>query len=729
MGARQDFTKAQAEITRQKELLAKGKRSGNQTLVSAAQSNIRVLEGRATTAFQSIAREAAVKAQARQRAQAQAQQKAQAQRQAQEKAEIKAQQQVVQIPVPTAPKPVSSRQRALAERKRLEEERSLSTFDSSKIQQETKQSFATGTEFQLSVLEQRRADALEKVEATKALERTQAGTTVFETGAGFNPVSLESGKGQQISRSEDGVDLAGTIFSVKGGIKSERPAKNVLPGEPEGIFISGQIQSQNIDAISDVLDIERQIGAIKTEIPGTPEFSRDPDDPDSRGGVAALDVFKKSRQIDFSPDLFPGSNVRGTAEEFGVAVKTKEKFDGQTFEFPALKGTLTGETLKPSEVADITGDDPFAVAQGFREETGVIPGEKISFGNLLGFETPSKPQRIQPTVSKSKTQDPLLALQAQGLNLRPSDQLKVESGFIPFAQPISQPKTPKKGKSSVFISPTSASFVSAPAVTISSFDSFLSGLGSSFNISSDLFKTVSSGLDFGNIFGTKKLPPRRQTAAQKKASAKAVAAGQIATLQRQGRSVPSTLIAQAFPDKSARARKAGFQVSSSGKIFEGAKSKGTFTGLSGSTVASVKSKRAEIVRIATEKARIAREKAARIAAEKRARALRSKRKKGKSKGARAPSSQVKTKTTRTGTGASGNFINFPSSVSKPSAQKRSSSISQIFIQSGGTQGRSARSTAVKTGPSASKKKVTVKKKSKPRKKTSGRRTFSGGFGF
>ena len=703
MGARQDFTKAQAEITRQKELLARGRRSGNQTLINAAQSNIRVLEGRATTAFQVIAREEAVKAQARARAQAQAQQRAEAKRQAQIKAKAIADAQR------TKSQKLASAKAAEAERARQE------SFDSSKIQQETKQSFATGTEFQLSVLEQRRADALEKVEKTKALERTQAGTTVFETGAGFDPVSLESGKGQQISRSEDGEDLAGTIFSVKGGITTQRPAKVVLPGEPEGIFISGQIQSQNVDAISDVLDIEKQIGAIKTEIPGTPEFSRD--DPESRGGVAALETLKETRGIDFSPDLFPGSNIIGTAEEFGVAVKSKEKFEGQTFEFPALKGTLTGETLKPSEVADITGDDPFAVAQEFREETGLIPGQPVSFGNLLGFDTPKKQKTIQPTVIKSKTQDPLLALQAQGLNLRPSDQLKVESGFIPFAQPISQPKTPKRtSKSSVFLSPTSAGFVAAPAVTISSFDSFLSGLGSSFNISSDLFKTVSTGLDFGNIFGRKKLPARKQTSAQKKASAKAVAAGQIATLQRQGRSVPSSLIAQAFPDKTARARKAGFQVSSSGQIFEGARSKGTFTGLTGSSVAQVKTKRASLEKkkreVAARKAERARKEAALFAARKK----KSKKRKGRSTGARAPSSQVSIFG-----GGSSSFSVPTVSVSRPSAQKRSSSISQVFISSGGTQGRSARSTAIKTGPSASKKKTTTKKKSTPG-------IFGGGFG-
>jgi len=701
MGARQDFTKAQAEITRQKELLAKGRRSGNQTLVSAAQANIRVLEGRATTAFQVIAREEAVKAQARARAQAQAQQKAEAQRQAQIKAKAIADAQR------TKSQKLASAKAAEAERARQE------SFDSSKIQQETKQSFATGTEFQLSVLEQRRLDAIEKVEKTKAIERLAEGTTPFQTGPGFDAVTED--QGQKFSRSEDGEDLAGTVFSVKGGITTERPAKVVLPGEPEGIFISGQIQSQNVDAISDVLDIEKQIGAIKTEIPGTPEFSRD--DPESRGGVAALEVLKETRGIDFSPDLFPGSNIIGTAEEFGVAVKSKEKFEGQTFEFPALKGTLTGETLKPSEVADITGDDPFAVAQEFREETGLIPGQPVSFGNLLGFDTPKKQKTIQPTVIKSKTQDPLLALQAQGLNLRPSDQLKVESGFIPFAQPISQPKTPKRtSKSSVFLSPTSAGFVAAPAVTISSFDSFLSGLGSSFNISSDLFKTVSSGLDFGNIFGKKKLPPRKQTSAQKKASAKAVAAGQIATLQRQGRSVPSSLISQAFPDKSARAKKAGFQVSSSGQIFEGARSKGTFTGLSGSSVAQVKTKRASLEKkkreVAARKAERARKEAALFAARKK----KSKKRKGRSTGARAPSSQVSIFG-----GGSSSFSVPTVSVSRPSAQKRSSSISQIFISSGGTQGRSARSTAIKTGPSASKKKTTTKKKSTPG-------IFGGGFG-
>jgi len=723
MGARQDFSKAQSEITRQKALLAKGKASGNKTLVSAAQANIRVLEGRATTAFQIIAREAAVKAQARQRAQAQAQQIAQAKRQAQER---QAQQQVVQIPVPTAtvptapkPKPVSTRQRALAERKRLEEERSLATFDSSKIQSEAKPSFATGEAFRISELEQRREAAVEKVESTKSLERLEAGTTVFETGAGFNPVVLESGEGQKISRSKDGVDLAGTIFSVKEGKVSERQAKDVLPGEPEGLFISGQVQSQLVDNIDDVLTIDKQIGAIKTEIPGTPEFSRgDPDDPSGIGGVAALDVFKQTKGIDATQDLFPDRTVVATGEELGVAVKTKEKFFGETFVFPALKGTLIAEVESPTDIAERTGGDPFVIAQDLREETGLIPGEPVSFGSLLGQDIPEKAIQPKVKITKSKTQDPLLALQGQGLSLRPADQLKIESGFIPFAQPISQPKTPKKpSKSSVFLSPTSAGFIASPAVTRTNFDSFLSNLGSTFNISSDLFSTVSSGLDFGNIFGTKKLPQRRQTASQKKASAKAKAAGQIATLQRQGRSVPSSLIAQAFPDKSARAKAAGFQVSSSGQIFEGARSKGTFTGLSGSSVAQVKTKRASLEKKKREEAARKAERARKEAALFAARKKKSKKRKGRSTGARAPSSQV---SIFGGSGGSG--ISIPTvSVSRPSAQKRSKDISQIFISSGGREGRSARSTAIKTGPSASKKKTTTKKKSTPG-------IFGGGFG-
>jgi len=732
MGARQDFTKAQAEITRQKSLLAKGKASGNQTLVSAAQANIRVLEGRATTAFQKIAREAAVKAQARQRAQAQAQQIAQAKQAKREAQERQAQQQVVQIPVPvTAPVKarLTSRQRALQIRqsadvarkeqaklkaaKKAEELRSKDIFESENIQSQAPQSFATGEAFRISELEQRREAAVEKVEATKSLERLEAGTTVFETGAGFNPVAVESGEGQKISRSKDGVDLAGTIFSVKEGKVSERPAKDVLPGEPEGLFISGQVQSQLVDNIDDVLTIDKQIGAIKTEIPGEPEFSRgDPDDPSGIGGVAALDVFKQTKGIDATQDLFPDRTVVATAEELGVAVKTKEKFFGETFVFPALKGTLIAEVESPTDIAERTGGDPFAIAQDLREETGLKPGEPVSFGSLLGQDIPEK--AIQPTVSKSKSQDPLLTLQAKGQSQTlPPFAGSIESIFG-SQQPISQPKLPKRGKSSVFLPPTSAGFIAAPAVTKSNFDSFLSNLGSSFNISSDLFSTVSSGLDFGNIFGTKRLPKRVQTASQKKASAKAKAAGQIATLQRQGRAVPSTLIAQAFPDKSVRAKAAGFQVSSSGKIFEGRKSKGTFTGLKGSSVAQVKSKRAEIVRIAAEKKRIAREKAQRIAAEKRARVIRKRQKKGRSKGARAPSSQVSI------FGGQGSGFSVPTvSVSRPSAQKRSSQKSQDFISGFGTSPGTERASK---GPSGS-----GKGKPKPKgKSTPG--IFGGGFG-
>ncbi len=361
----------------------------------------------------------------------------------------------------------------------------LSIFDSSEIQSEVGPAFSSGEEFRISELEQRREDVVEKLEATKSLERLEEGTSIFETGAGFEDVGLESGLGQQVRRDED----------------------LIAPKSSEGIFISGQVQAQNVDTLSDLLDIEKQLTAIRTEIPGTAEFSRD--DAESIGGVKALEVFEKTKGIEATPDLFPGSTILATGEEFGIDKKTTEKIDGQTFEFPAIKGTLIGEVEKPSEVAKRTGEDPFALATSFREETGLFAGDPVSFGNLLGFETPSKPTKKQPEsiISIPKGEEQFSDIFGAGLT--PAKDTKIESGFIPFAPvpisssvtsfgsptPAKRPRTSRAGRGSS-ISPFE-----------SNFGSFVTDIGKSFGFDTggDFFTALSRSISFERSSSTKEI--------------------------------------------------------------------------------------------------------------------------------------------------------------------------------------------------------------------------------
>ena len=370
----------------------------------------------------------------------------------------------------------------------------LSIFDSSLIQSEVGPAFSTGEEFRISELEQRREDIVEKLEGTKALERLESGQSIFETGAGFEPVSIESGLGQEILRDKE----------------------KIAPETSEGIFISGQIQSQQLDDISDLLDIERQISAISTELPGTPESKQKPKG--DIAGVRALEALDETKQIDFSPDLFPGSTIIATGEEFGLDKKTTEKIDGETFEFPAIKGTLIGEVEKPSEIAERTGEDPFALATSFREETGLIQDQPVSFGNLLGFDTPAKPTKKQPDLIEQiipeLKADPISEIIDAGLT--PAEEPQIESGFIPFAPvpvssritsfgsptPAKRTRTSRAGRGGGVLTPS----LTPPSLFgESNFGSFVTDIGKSFGFDTggDFFSALSRSISFERSSSTK----------------------------------------------------------------------------------------------------------------------------------------------------------------------------------------------------------------------------------
>lgn len=349
----------------------------------------------------------------------------------------------------------------------------LSIFDSSEIQSEVGPAFSTGEEFRISELEQRREDVVEGIEATKALERLESGTSIFETGAGFEPVSIESGLGQQVRRDED----------------------FIAPESSEGIFVSGQVQSQLVDRLSDLGDIDKLIGAISTELPGTPESKQKPKG--DIAGVRALEVFEETKGIEATPDLFPGSTIIGSAEELGVGVPAEG--------FPALKGDLIVDVEKPSEIAKRTGEDPFAVATSFREETGLIQDQPVQFGELLGFDTPAKP-------SKTKPESPigLDFLEPDiGFGLPIAEDTKIEQGFIPFAPvpvsssvtsfasptPPKSPRTSRAGRGGS-ISPFE-----------SNFGSFVTDIGKSFGFDTggDFFTALSRSISFERSSSTKEI--------------------------------------------------------------------------------------------------------------------------------------------------------------------------------------------------------------------------------
>jgi hypothetical protein len=372
----------------------------------------------------------------------------------------------------------------------------LSIFDSSEIQSEVGPAFSTGEEFRISELEQRREDVVEGIEATKALERLESGTSIFETGAGFEPVSIESGLGQQVRRDED----------------------LVTPESSEGIFVSGQIQSQLVDRLSDLGKIDELIGAISTELPDTPESKQKPKG--DIAGVRALEVFEETKGIEATPDLFPGSTILGTAEELGVGVPAEG--------FPALKGDLIVDVEKPSEIAKRTGEDPFAVATEFREQTGLIQDQPVSFGELLGFDTPPKPKK-----SKTPEEELLISLERDertgaGFNslidigLEPAKDPQIESGFLPFAPvPISSSVTS-------FGSPTPAKRtrtsragrggggVLTPSLfgdLESNFGSFVTDIGKSFGFDTggDFFSALSRSISFERSSSSERIGQKSRT--------------------------------------------------------------------------------------------------------------------------------------------------------------------------------------------------------------------------
>jgi len=366
----------------------------------------------------------------------------------------------------------------------------LSIFDSSEIQSEVGPAFSTGEEFRISELEQRREDVVEGIEATKALERLESGTSIFETGAGFDPVSIESGLGQQVSRDED----------------------LIAPKSSEGIFVSGQIQSQLVDRLSDLGDIDKLIGAISTELPGTPESKQK--EKGDIAGVRALEVFEETKGIEATPDLFPGSTIIGSAEELGVGVPAEG--------FPALKGDLIVDVEKPSEIAQRTGEDPFKVATEFREETGLIEDQPVKFGELLGNVFPEekdsrvitdKPDQFigGQLVGLADDDDPISEILGAGLT--PVEEPQIESGFIPFAPvPISssvtsfgsptQPKrTSRAGRGGSGGVPTPSLFGDLE----SNFGSFVTDIGKSFGFDTggDFFSALSRSISFERSSSTK----------------------------------------------------------------------------------------------------------------------------------------------------------------------------------------------------------------------------------
>lgn len=606
MGAERDLKSAQSGVERSQALIkqaetqiASAKASGRSTasgerLLAAAKQNLAVFQGRAQTAFQEVAKIEFAKRQA----QAERERKKQIAAQKAEEARKKKEAELI------------AQRKATEESKRLQEQRAKAEQAALLDVAKTPAPIATtGEESQLQKLGQRREDVIEKLEKTQAIERLESGTTVFETGAGFKPVKIDSGAGQVFKRPD------GTIFVVRDGQVSELPNfRTVDPSSSEGSFIAGQIQSQQVDTLSDLLDVEKQIAIIKSEEPGTAEskFAKD------TAGVTALETAQQTRGIEATPDLFPGETILGTAEEFGVAVPAKIKVGpGEFVTLPKISGSLFAEVESPGQLADrvnkqfIPGSDfvveggqvtefvrtpldPFQIAQEEREQTGLIPGEPVSFGSLLGFDSPPPKKKQEPT-KITKSNDPLQAIAEAGL--QPTSQ-QISSGIIPFA-PVTQQALPvsdkkaKKGQSvfqqqipeidvpstkNIGLPPLpSAGLVSGARTvlpTVETFGDFLGDLGKSLGIGgTSFFDTISKGVSFSSIFGG---PTKTKlTDAQK-------AKKEIDSLKRRGGSIPVSLINEAFPEKSKQAKQLGFQLNSQGEFVEGRRSEGTLTGVKGS---------------------------------------------------------------------------------------------------------------------------------------------------
>lgn len=652
MGVEQDLKSAQAGVERSKALIkqaeaqiAQAKASGRSTssgerLLAAAKQNLTVFESRAKTAFVEVAKKEAEK----RKDEAERRRKAEEARKKKEEARKRKEAELIE------------QRKATEESKRLQEEKAKMVFEPSSVVDAPKPIATTGEESQLQKLEQRERDVTEQIEKTQALQRLEAGTTVFQTGAGFKPVKIDSGAGQVFKRPD------GTLFVVKDGKTTELPnIRTISPESSEGQFISGQIQAQNVDRLSDLLDVQKQLAILRSEEPGTPEseFAKD------KAGVTALETAQQTRGIEATPDLFPGETIIGTAEEFGVAVPAKIKLGpGESVILPKLSGTLFAEVESPSQLAGrlnqefVPGSDfvvkegkttefvrtpvdPFDIAQQEREQTGLIPGEPTPFGSLLGFDVPPQtPKKKQEEVKITKSNDPLLQIQEAGLI--PTTQ-KIQTGVIPFDQPSlsTKPSGGKKG-GSVF-SQKSVPEIDVPPVdriglppipaagavsgarsvlpTVESFGDFLGDLGKSLGIAgTDFFDTISKGVSFTGIFGGGQTRVS-QTDAQK-------AKSEIAKLKKRGGSIPTSLINRAFPEKAAEAKRLGFQLNSKGEFVEGFRSKGTLTGAKSKSATALQSSITARKKAAAEAKKREEERKRREALEKRKKSLQ-KLKKGK----------------------------------------------------------------------------------------------------
>ncbi len=667
---------------------------------TALQFNLNVEQGRAATAFQEVVREKTVKAQARIKAQ-------QVQAEKQRKAEIARQKQAEanrQKKLVADSQAQKQRDRdAEARRKQAEIVKAQAVFQSEDIQQDVKPAFESGEESTIANLEQVRLDRLEKLEATKSIPRLEEGTTFFGTGAGFEPVDIDSGKGAGASRTE------GTAFTVKKGEVTSKPIKNILdPGSSEGAFIDTQVQVQLAGNVEDLLVVEKGISALKT----------------GKASKAAS-VFEQTVTPQIAESgAFGGSTFLISAQEAGLAINRPSEG------FPAISGQLIGETLAPGDFADIVNADfkpggtafkvkggkvtsqpilpidKFELATSEIEATGFKAGEPISNLNLFGFEsspkkksTPITSQVFPPSFGSGglgplnqprKPQNTVKSIIDAGFA---PTQRPIERGIIPFDQPISS--LGKVGKKPPRNIPLLIGGVQTTPKLISSFESnfgsFVTDIGSNFgfDIGGDFFSSLSKSISF------------ERSSSKKKIGKKSLALFRAEQAKLE------------LSKKKKRAKAAGFSVGSKGKVFKFGKVNGRTVILAeGKTV---KGLQASIKAKAKAKADFARNKAA----IQKAVAINKARKKAKSR-ARAKSREkrkVQKSRTRSRTLSGTSKPRKVVKVSKPSARKRSSDRSQDFL-SGLTS--SPGTDRFSGGPSGS------KKKSKKGKSTPG--IFGGGFG-
>ena len=539
MGAEQDLRKAQASIARQEGIirqqeanLARAKASGRPTatfvrVIASLKSNISVFKARASTAFQEVVRQKTIQFQAKIKKQKEQAAKAEKQRQKQAQQKLVADSQ-------------AQKQRdrdAEARKKQASILKAQEVFQSEDIQQDVKPTFETGGESTLFNLEQKRLSDIERLEKTKTIPRLEEGTSFFGTGAGFEPVDIDSGKGAGASRTE------GTAFKVKDGKVTEKPIKNILdPSSSEGAFIDTQIQSQLGTNVESFLQTEKVITAIKTE-----------------KGPKAAEVFEQT----VTPELAEagtrgGSTFLISAEEAGLAINRPKEG------FPAISGNLIGETIAPGDFADIVNADfvpggtafkvkkgkvtsqpiepidKFALAKSEIELTGLVAGEPISFGNLLGFDTPPKKKStpitsqifppsfgsggLGPLNQPRKPQNTVKSIIDAGFA---PTQRPIERGIIPFDQPISS--LGKVGKKPPRNIPLLIGGVrTTPSILGNledNFGSFVTSLGSDFgfDIGGDFFKSISSNISFGRSTSTEKIRKKKKVSAKSVEFAKKIA--------------------------------------------------------------------------------------------------------------------------------------------------------------------------------------------------------------